>query len=91
MFKRETSEFLGGTKEESIFSTRGLDLTHRQINDFVQKGNRKKELWPDMSENRCDDDNTRDGWDDMVDDINNVSSDVKNGSWKGIKYCTGRI
>ena len=58
---------------------------------LYKKETEKNELWPDMSENRCDDDNTRNGWDDMVDDINNVSSDVKNGSWKGIKYCTGRI
>ena len=36
-------ELLGGTEENSVFSDEGsINLPSRQINDFSQKGNRKK-------------------------------------------------
>ena len=41
----ETRELLGGTEENSVSPMRGqiiIDLPSRQINDFSQKGNRKK-------------------------------------------------
>ena len=37
----ETRELLGGTEDNSNSPLRGIDLPPRQINDFLQKGNRK--------------------------------------------------
>ena len=38
----ETRELLGGTEENSVSQTGVIDLPSRQINEFSQKGNRKK-------------------------------------------------
>ena len=40
----ETRELLGGTEENSVTRQGVIDLPPRQINDFVQNGNRKNEL-----------------------------------------------
>ena len=42
---------LGGTKENSVSQLGVIDLPFRQINDFSQKGKRKKlSQWPDLFE-----------------------------------------
>ena len=38
----ETRELLGGTEENCVSPMRGHDLPSRQINEFLQKGNRKE-------------------------------------------------
>ena len=41
-FERETREFLGGTEEKSVPPMRDHWFALQQINDFVQKGKKKK-------------------------------------------------
>ena len=41
-FETETRELLGGTEENSVSRRGVIDLPSRQINDFLQKGKRKK-------------------------------------------------